>query len=156
MYIKHTHQYPLASHSVNLLIGSFEHLASLWVVYDCFALFAWGTLGSSCIFPCTLKISHSLLKWRILEGRLIGKNIGLMVGKICDGNLKIWVDDWNVESDFNGLTLSGHYCFGSMRNSGDLSSQNWTLVRRDYCCALKRPHSLVQEIVAEFGTPDTP
>ena len=76
--------------------------------------------------------------------------------KNCDGNLKIWVDDWNVGSGLNGLTLSGHYYFGSMRNSGDFSSQDYTLVRRNYCWALKRPHSLVQEIIAELETLDTP
>jgi len=47
--------------------------------------------------------------------------------KNCDGNLKSWVDDWknywNVGSDLNDLTVSGHYCFGSMRNSGDFSSK---------------------------------
>jgi len=47
--------------------------------------------------------------------------------KNCDGNLKFWVDDWNVGSGLDDLTLSRHYYFGSMRNSGDFSSQdcNW-------------------------------
>ena len=30
------------------------------------------------------------------------------------------------------------------------------LVRKDYCSALKRPHSSVQDIIAEFETQDTP
>ena len=60
--------------------------------------------------------------------------------KNCDSNLKSWVDDWknygydwNVGSDLNGLTLSGHCCFGSMRDLGDFSNQDCTLVCRDYC-----------------------
>ena len=56
----------------------------------------------------------------------------------------------------NDLTLNGRYCFGSMRNSGDFSSQNYMLVRRDYCWALKRPHLLVQKIIVELETLDTP
>ena len=67
-----------------------------------------------------------------MEGRFIGKNIGLMVGKICDGNLKNCVDDWNVESGLNGLTLRGHCCFSSMRNSGDFFSQNYTFEHKNY------------------------
>ena len=54
--------------------------------------------------------------------------------KNCDANLKSWVDDWknywNVGSDLNCLTRSGHCCFGSMRNLGDFSSQDCTLVIR--------------------------
>ena len=42
--------------------------------------------------------------------------------KNCDGNLKSSIDDWknywNVGSGLNVLTVSGHCCFGSMRNSG--------------------------------------
>ena len=34
--------------------------------------------------------------------------------------------DWDVGS---GLTLSGHCCFGSMRNYGDFSSQDCTFIR---------------------------
>ena len=52
--------------------------------------------------------------------------------------------------------MSDHYFFGSMRNSGDFSSQDCTLVRKDYYSALKRPHSSVQGIVAEPETQDTP
>ena len=61
------------------------------------------------------------------------------------GNWKSWVDDWkNYWHDGSGLydlTMNGHCYFGSMRNSGDFSSQGCTLVRKDYCSALKRPHS---------------
>jgi len=63
--------------------------------------------------------------------------------------------NWNVGSGLNDLTLSGHCCFGSIKDSGDFSSQDWTLVCRDYCWALKRPHSLVQEIIVELETLDT-
>jgi len=52
--------------------------------------------------------------------------------------------------------VSGHCCFGSLRDSGDFFSQDCTLVRKDYYWALKRPHSSVQEIVVELGTLDTP
>ena len=52
--------------------------------------------------------------------------------------------------------MSDHYCFGSMRNSGDFSIQDCTLVRKDYCSALKRPHSSVHGIVAEPETQGTP
>ena len=52
--------------------------------------------------------------------------------------------------------MSDHCCFGSMRNSGDFSSQNCTLVGKDYCSALKRPHSSVLKSVIEFETQDTP
>ena len=44
--------------------------------------------------------------------------------------------------------------FGSMRNLGDYSSQDCTLVRKDYYSALKRPHSSVQDIVAGLETQD--
>ena len=54
------------------------------------------------------------------------------------------------------LTVSGHYYFGSMRNSGDFSSQDCTLVRKGYCSALKRPHSSVLKSVVELETHDTP
>ena len=72
--------------------------------------------------------------------------------KNCDGNLKIWVDDWNVGSDLNGLTLSSHCYFGSIRNSGDFSNQNCTLVHKDYCSALKRLHSSVQVLLLSLNT----
>ena len=59
-------------------------------------------------------------------------------------NLENWVDDWknywHNESGLHDLTVSGHYYFGSMRNSG-VSSLDCTLVCKDYCSALKRPHS---------------
>ena len=65
----------------------------------------------------------------------------------CDGNLKNWVDDWknycNDGSGLNGLIVGDHCCFGSIRNSGDFSSQDCTLVHKDYCWALKRRHSSV-------------
>ena len=43
-----------------------------------------------------------------------------------------------------------------MRNSGDFSSQDCTLVRKGYCSALNRPHSSVQGIIAETELQDTP
>jgi len=52
--------------------------------------------------------------------------------------------------------MGGHRCVGSMRNLGDFSSQDYTLVRKDHCLALKRPHSSVQDIVTELETQDTP
>ena len=52
----------------------------------------------------------------------------------------------------HGLTVGGHYFVSSMRNLGDFSSQDCTLVRKDYCSALKRPHSSVHGIVAEPET----
>ena len=51
--------------------------------------------------------------------------------------------DWDVES---GLTLSGHCCLGSIRNSGNFSSQNCTFEHKDCYGALKRPHSWVPGI----------
>ena len=76
--------------------------------------------------------------------------------KNCDGNLKSWIDDWknywNDGSGLNGLTMSGHCCFGSMRNSGDFSSLDCTFMHKDYCLALKRPHLSVQDIIAELET----
>ena len=45
--------------------------------------------------------------------------------------------------------MNGHCCFGSMRNSGDFSSLN-------YCSALKRPHSSIQDIVVVLEIQDTP
>ena len=76
------------------------------------------------------------------------------------GDQKSWVDDWknywNDGSGQHGLTVSGHCCFGSMRNSGDFSSQDCTLVRKDYCSALKRPHSSVLKSVVKLETYDTP
>ena len=74
--------------------------------------------------------------------------------------MKSWVDDWknnwNIGSGLNNLTVSGHYCFGSMRNSGGFSIQDCTFVRKDCYSALKRLHSSVQKIVAELKTQDTP
>jgi len=43
-----------------------------------------------------------------------------------------------------------------MRDSGDFSSQDCTLVRKDYYWALNRPHSSVQKIVIKLGILDTP
>ena len=58
-----------------------------------------------------------------------------------DGDQKILVDDWkncwNDGSGLHGLTVSGHCCFGSIRNSGNFSNQDCTLVHKDYCWALK-------------------
>ena len=77
-----------------------------------------------------------------------------------EGNLESWVDDWknywNVRSGLNSLIVSDHCCFGFMRNSGDFSSQNCTFVRKDYCWALKRPHSSVLKSIVELETQDTP
>jgi len=52
--------------------------------------------------------------------------------------------------------VGGHCCVGSMRNLGDFSSQDCTLVRKDHYSALKRPHSSVLKSVVEFETQDTP
>jgi len=52
--------------------------------------------------------------------------------------------------------VNGHCYFGSMRNSGDFSSQDCTFVHKDYCLALKRPHSSILENVVELETQDTP
>jgi len=52
--------------------------------------------------------------------------------------------------------MDGHCRVGSMRNLGDFSSQDCTLVHKDYCSALKRPHSSVQDIVVVLETHDTP
>jgi len=52
--------------------------------------------------------------------------------------------------------VSGHYYFGSMRNSGDFSNQDCTLVHKDYCSAFKRPHSSVLKNIVELKTQDTP
>jgi len=77
-----------------------------------------------------------------------------------DGNWKSWDDDWkNYWLDGSGLhdlTVSGHCYFGSMRTLGDFSKQDCTLVHKDYCSALKRPHSLVLKNVVELETQDTP
>jgi len=61
-----------------------------------------------------------------------------------------WENYWNDESDLHGLTMSGHYCFGSIRNSGDFSGQDCMLVCKDYCSAMKRSHSSVLETVVEL------
>ena len=52
--------------------------------------------------------------------------------------------------------MSGHCYFGSMRNSGDFSSQDCKFMRKDYCSALKRSHSSVHGRVAEPETQGTP
>ena len=52
--------------------------------------------------------------------------------------------------------MSGHCYFSCMRNSGDFSSQDCTLVHKDYCSALKRLHSSVLESVVELEIQDTP
>ena len=78
----------------------------------------------------------------------------------CEGDLKSWVDDWknywNDGSGLHGLTVGGHCFDGSMRNLGNFSSQDCTLVHKDYYWALKRPHSSVLKIVVELKTQDTP
>ena len=78
----------------------------------------------------------------------------------CDGNKKSWVDDWknywNDGSSLHDLNVSGHCCFGFMRNAGDFSNQDYTFVYKNYCWALKRPHLSVQEIVVQLETLDTP
>ena len=51
--------------------------------------------------------------------------------------------------------MGGHCCVGSMRNLGDFSNQDYTLVRKNHCLALKRPHSSVLKSVVEFETQDT-
>ena len=43
-----------------------------------------------------------------------------------------------------------------MRNLGDFSSQDCTLVHEDHVSALKRPHSSVLVSVVELKTQDTP
>ena len=72
----------------------------------------------------------------------------------CEGDLKSWVDDWknywNDGSGLHGLTVGGHCFVGFMRNLGDFSNQDCTLVHKDHCSVLKRPHSPVQDIVAEL------
>ena len=59
----------------------------------------------------------------------------------CEDDWKSWVDDWknywNDRSGLHGLTVSGHCCFGSTRNSGDFSSQDCMFMHMDYCSALK-------------------
>ena len=66
-----------------------------------------------------------------------------------DGDQKSWIDNWknyqNDESDQHGLPVGGHCCAGSMRNLGDFSSQDYTLVRKDHCSVLKKPHSFGSE-----------
>ena len=56
----------------------------------------------------------------------------------------------------HGSFVGGHCCVGSMRNLGDFSSQDCTLVRKDHCSALKRPHSSVLKSVVEVKIQDTP
>jgi len=43
-----------------------------------------------------------------------------------------------------------------MRNSGDFIGQDCMFEHKDYYEALKRPHSLLQKIIVELGTLDTP
>jgi len=130
-------------------------------VYGCSVLFALGTLGCSCTFLYSSQnqsFSSQVedfrrkiveLGWESFVDNLKNWVDGL---KNCDGNLKSWVDDWknywNIGSGLNGLTVSGHCCFHSMRNSGDFSNQDYMFVYKDYCWALKRPHLSVQKIVA--------
>ena len=52
--------------------------------------------------------------------------------------------------------MGGRCCVGSMRNLGDFSSQDYTLVRKDHYSALKRLHSSVLKSVVELKTQDTP
>ena len=70
--------------------------------------------------------------------------------KNCDGN---WIDDWkNCDYDWDvasGFTLSGHYCFSFIRNSGNFSSLNCTFEHKNYYGALKRPHSWAQDTFVE-------
>ena len=61
-------------------------------------------------------------------------------------NRKNFDYDWDV---VNGLTLSGNYYFGSMRNLGDLSSKDCTFERKDHFGALKRPHSWAWDTFVE-------
>ena len=70
--------------------------------------------------------------------------------------INYWKNYWNDGSGLHGLTIGDHCCVGSMRNLSDFSNQDCTLVHKDYCSALKRPHSSVQDIVAEVETQDTP
>ena len=51
--------------------------------------------------------------------------------------------------------MGGHCFVGSMRNLGDFSSQDYTLVRKDHCSALKRLHSSVMKNVVELEIHDT-
>ena len=55
-----------------------------------------------------------------------GRKIVELGGKNCVDNGKNWVDYSEFENGWNNLTLSGHDCFGSMRNSSDFSSQHCT------------------------------
>ena len=71
------------------------------------------------------------------EGDL-GRKIVELGWETSVDNYESWVDDWNnYDNDWenwvgNGLTLSGHGCFSSMRNSGDSSSQDCTFEHRDF------------------------
>jgi len=86
-------------------------------------------------------------------GGLWKEDYGAWLEKMC------WwencVDNWEVGSGWNGLTFSGHSCFGSMRNSGDFSSRDCMFDRRDCCGALSRPHSCVRAIFVRHETQDT-
>ena len=77
-----------------------------------------------------------------------------------DCSQKSWVDDWknnwNDGSGLHGLIVGGHCFIGSMRNLGDFSNQDCTLVRKDHCTALKRPHSSVLKSVVKLETQDAP
>ena len=73
--------------------------------------------------------------------------------KNCDSNLKSWVYVWkNCDYDLDvriDLTLSGHCCFGSIRNLSNFSSQNCTFENKDCYRAMKRPHLQAQDTFAE-------
>ena len=56
----------------------------------------------------------------------------------------------------HGLIVGGHCFVDCMRNLGDFSSQDYMLVRKDHCSALKSLHSSVLISVVELETQDTP
>ena len=120
---------------------------------------------SSCTFPCSSQNQSFSSQVKDFGRKIVEIGWESFVDNLenwvdgwkkYDDNLKNWVDDWNFGSGLDDLTLSGHYCFGSMRNSDDFSYQDCTLVCKDYYWALKRPHSSVQKIVAKLVTLDTP
>ena len=65
------------------------------------------------------------------------------------------VDNWEVESGWNYLTLSGHGCFGSMKNLDDFSSWDCTFEYKDYCGALSMLYSCVRGISVGHEIQDT-
>ena len=75
------------------------------------------------------------------------------MGKLCW--LENCVNNWEVESCWNGLTLRGHGCFDSMRNLGNFSRRDCTFECRDCCGVLRRPHSCVQATFVRHETQDT-